>query len=58
MKTGEGGDKGVGSSSVNVLGVNWVSLVVCVGQAGVCTMIYPLLGLGPGGRVLIRLGLC
>ena len=43
---------------MNVLGVKWVSLVVCVGQAGVCTVIYPLLGLGPGGRVLIRLGLC
>jgi hypothetical protein len=54
----EGGDKGSGSSSVNVLGVKWVSLVVCVGQAGVCTVIYPLLGLGPGGRVLMRLGLC
>ena len=33
---------------MNVLGVKWVSLVVCVGQAGVCTVIYPLLGLGAG----------
>ena len=58
MKTVERGDTGSGSPSVNVLGVKWVSLVVSVGQAGVCTVIYPLLGLGPGGRVLMRLGLC
>ena len=56
MRAVETGDSGAGSLSVDVFGVQWVSLVICVGQAGVCTVIYPLLGLGPGGHVLIRLG--
>ena len=55
---GREGNSGAGSSSVTVSRVRWVSLVICVGQAGVCTVIYPQLGLGSGGRVLIRLGLC
>ena len=38
---GREGDSGAGSSSVTVSRVRWVSLVICVGQAGVCTVIYP-----------------
>ena len=56
QRSGREKASGAGSSSVTVSRVRWVSLVFCVGQAGVCTVIYPLLGLGPGGRVLIRLG--
>ena len=39
-----------GLSSVNVHGVKWELLVVCVGQAGVCTSLCLLLGLGPWGH--------
>ena len=56
-KRSRGADEGAGPSAVSVHGVKWVLLVVCVGQAGVCTSLCLLLGLGPGGRLPIRLGL-
>ena len=56
MKTIEGGEQGAGPSSVSVLRVKRGVVGCSVGQAGVCTVVYLLLGLGPGGRVPIRLG--
>ena len=55
-KRSRGGDKG-GAISCECARGKWVLLVVCVGQAGVCTSSCLLLGLGPGGRLPIRLGL-
>jgi len=56
VKTIEGGEQGAGPSSVSVLRVKRGVVGCSVGQAGVCTVVYLLLGLGPGGRVPIRLG--